>query len=107
MVRRAHKRHARSHGTCYEDYQPWGLWAERARAAPVAALAHDVSNGSFSTETANSAARLTSVSSRKLTSGPNEKLDAKGHEQTSPNIASPDKTKDPGEDSLGAVVRSL
>ena len=38
----------------------------------------DVRSGSFSTEAADSAARPTSASPRKLTSGPNEKLVAMG-----------------------------
>ena len=40
-----------------------------------------VCSGSFSTEAANSAARPTSASLRKLTSGPDEKLVAMGQKQ--------------------------
>ena len=46
------------------------------------ALRMTVQSGSLSTEAANSAARPTSASSRKLTSGANEKLVAMGHKAT-------------------------
>jgi hypothetical protein len=48
----------------------------------MATSLRDVRSGSFSTEVADSAARPTSASPRKLT-GPNEKLVAMGHCQTS------------------------
>ena len=46
----------------------------------------EVRSGSFATEAAKSAARPTSASARKLTSGPNEKLVAKGHVWTAPAV---------------------
>ena len=46
--------------------------------ACLMSLLPDVSCGSFSTEAAGSAARPTSASPRKLTSGPNKKLVANG-----------------------------
>ena len=45
-------------------------------------MAPHVAVGSLSTEALGSAARPTSASPRKLTSGPNEKFVAMGHKQT-------------------------